>query len=166
MTRTCQDRRDGLSDHLPDRPTPARPAPARADARREGRGDRRAPPPVGRAPSPGGAATVLPGGPGVARHARTAARPGAVGILSRYAGDAAALAPRARRPVLDLPWAWSRRAQRPGRRGGHPGTSPGPGEPALGLPPHRGGVPQAQRGRLGDQRGQRAPPSPPSAGTP
>lgn len=42
----------------------------------------------------------------------------------------------------------------------------GTGEPALGLPPHSGGVPQARRGPLGDERAQRAPRSPPSAGTP
>ena len=32
----------------------------------------------------------------------------------------------------------------------------GPGEPTLGLPPHRGRVPEARCGRLGDQRSQRA----------
>ena len=51
-----------------------------------------------------------------------------------------------------------RRAQRPGRRGRCPRSSPGPGEPSLGLPPHRGRVPQAPRGRLGDERAQRARP--------
>ena len=38
--------------------------------------------------------------------------------------------------------------------------------PRWGYLPHSRGVPEARRGRLGDQRAQRAPPSPPSAGTP
>jgi hypothetical protein len=37
--------------------------------------------------------------------------------------------------------------------------------PRWGYLPHSRGVPEARRGRLGDQRAQRAPPSPPSAGT-
>ena len=48
----------------------------------------------------------LSGGPRRPRHARPSAQPGAVGSLPRYAGDATALAPRARRSVLDLPKAW------------------------------------------------------------
>ena len=39
----------------------------------------------------------------VARHAGTTAQPGALGGFPRHASDAAALAPGARRPVLDLP---------------------------------------------------------------
>jgi putative transposase len=62
----------------------------------------------------------------------------AVGSLPRHSGDPAALAPGASRSVLDLPKARPARAQRPGGRGRRPCRSPGPGEPALGLPAHRG----------------------------
>jgi hypothetical protein len=60
------------------------------------------------------------------------------GSVPGHARDAVALAPGARRSVLDPPSTWSSRTQRPGRRGRCPRTLPGTREPALGLPPHRG----------------------------
>jgi hypothetical protein len=52
------------------------------------------------------------------------------------------LAPEARRLLLDLPSHWRARTQRFGRRGRCARPAPRPREPALGLPPHIGGVPQ------------------------
>jgi hypothetical protein len=89
-----------------------------------------------------------------------------VGDLPRHPGDAVALAPGPRRSFVDLSSPWSRRSQRSRGRCRGSGAAPGPGEPPLGLSPHRGRVPQARCDRLGHQRAQRAAPSPHRPGTP
>jgi hypothetical protein len=110
-------------------------------------------------------APLLAGGQGAVRHARPSAQPGAVGELPGDAGDAAALAPRARGSVLDLPKTWRARGQFPGRRGRRPRTPLGTGEPGWGYLRIVGGVRQARRRRVGDQRADRPPRSPPPGGT-
>lgn len=70
----------------------------------------------------------------LALHTGASSQSGGLGSVPGHSGDAAALAPRARRPVLDLPPAWPAGSRRPGRRGRFPCPAPGPREPALGYP--------------------------------
>ena len=60
------------------------------------------------------------------------------------------------RELVARSWTYPRRRPCRGqchrRRSRGPRPTSRPGEPSLGLPPHSGRVPQARRGRLGDQR--------------
>jgi hypothetical protein len=97
----------------------------------EGRRDR------GPAPSDRGAETsgepssVHPQRPASSGHPAAGSATQAVGGLPRHAGDAAALAPRACCPKVDLPA--HRQPSHPARRNRRTRRAPGEGEPTLGL---------------------------------
>src|SRR5438034_1277979 len=82
---------------------------ARSDAGRERDRDRGSSASGGGAESAGGPAAIHAGGPDAAGHPGEAAATRAVAGLPGRAVDAAALAPRAGGPPLDVPAHWSRR---------------------------------------------------------
>src|SRR6266508_1776821 len=135
---------------VPDRTAGPGSGRARPGTGREGCGDRGAAPPAGGAAPAGCPAPLHPDRPDAARDAGTAAAVGTLAAVPGHPFDAAALAPRAGTPPLDLPVGRTTGSPVSARGRGRTHRAAGPGEPPLGLPAHRRGVPQARRHRLGD----------------
>src|SRR6266540_938721 len=144
-----------------DRPAASWTGWCRSRAGRQRHRNRGAAAPVdGGAPAGHPAAVHAAGPAGVGDVGATAA-PRPVAGLPGYPFDAAALAPGAGGPSLDLSTDWALSA-RFGHRGRRSGGADGAGEPTLGIRTDRGGVPQARRAGVGNVG---APdPAPPPAG--
>ena len=134
---------------LPD-PVPLHPAarPARPRRRRQGPGDPCPAPPAHRPPTKGLTTQAGTSRPCPARRDQPRPTPSLLVLLLPHATDAAALASAAARLGLDLSPPCIGPAAAGCRR---PATDhrPGQGEPALGLPAHRGRAPSTRRAGLG-----------------
>jgi hypothetical protein len=136
----------------------------RSDSRCDGGGDRRAAAPARRAAPTGGPASLHAGRPDGSGGVWRSCCHGSLEGLPGHPVDAAALAPGADPPAVDI--SGHRATPRTGPPGGCAGAANGPGQRAMGLPAHRGGMPQARRDGVRDVGAHDPASTPPRPGTP